>query len=306
MCCENPIELDCVSSCGDIIIPLAITADYTIKTSFLGSVFNVDFALNASSYAVIDKTNLNEDYVYTFGVYNASNVLSGCYQIKIHPSAVCCEAGIISSTHVVADYACFNSDDFLTQFVGNGNQYGYECTFAKFNGKIYDNIPVQWFALTDINRVPVQVAPRDTISAHNTDNPATNFLSYDRNWIDFLQSLPIAEKLIFRTSPFTDGVIVDTVVNSGTFINQQRDANYPYNNIGGSSPVDNFGATYGEGFQIECAKGDQFILTIKCWYRVGTDNDSAVLGHTVTYRDESYTVDGAILYPANKREFQHV
>lgn len=306
MCCENPIELDCVSSCGDIIIPLAITADYTIKTSFLGSVFNVDFALNSSSYAVIDKTNLNEDYVYTFGVYNASNVLSGCYQIKIHPSAVCCEDGIISSTHVVADYACFNSDHYLAQFIIDGYQYGYECTFAKFNGKIYDNIPVQWFALTDINRVPVQVAPRDTISAHDTDNPGTQFLSYDRHWIDFLESLPIAEKLIFRTSPFTEGVVKDITYNGTLYAQQRRDANYPKDIFGELSIPIGANGTYGEGFQIECAKGDQFILTIKCWYRVGTDNDSAVLGHTVTYRDDSYTVDGAILYPANKREFQHV
>lgn len=307
MCCDNPIELDCVSSCGNIILPIAATIDHTVKTSFNGSVFNVDFALNQSNYPVLSKENLNEDYTYTFGVYDASGDNVGCYKLSIHPSAVCCGDELVSTTNVVADYACFNSDDYLTNMTGSGRQYGYECILAKYNGESVDTGSIQWFDSPDIQHVPIQTSPRDTIPFHDTDTGSV-YLSYDKNWIDFLNSLPIADNLTFRTSPFTDGVISTKTVNGTPYTQQRADIYYPTENFGQNShdPIAPSAHTYGEGFQIESVKGSNFILHIKCWYRVGTNDATAVIGHSIIYRDDSYTVDGATIYPANKREIQSV
>lgn len=308
MCCDNPTDLGCFSSCGNIILPIASTVDYTVKTSFNGSVFEVDFALNQSNYLVLDKTNLNEGYTYTFGVYNASGTIVGCYKLKIHPTAICCGDELVSTTNVLADYACFNSDDFLGTFVGSGNQYGYECIAAKYNGEQVDTGSIQWFNNVATQQVPIQVSPRDTIPFHNTDDPGGDHLSYDANWIDFLKSLPIANKLTFRTSPYTEGVSITKNINGGNYTQQRADINYPYQIFGNTShnPLDANANTYGEGFQIESVKGSNWAFTIKCWYRVGSDDNTAVIGHTVIYRDDSYTVDGATIYPANKREIQSV
>lgn len=295
MCCDNPIELDCVSSCGNIIIPVAITIDHTIKTSFNGSVFNVDFALNSDNYPVVNKSNLNEDYVYVFGIYDVADTLTGCYKLQIHPTAICCENEMISTTNVVADYATFNSDAFLDLYVGIGNQYGYECIAAEYNGtKLNISSSVMWFDEVNLEETPVQIAPRDTITAH--DNVG-GVLQYSSSWLTFLDSLQITEYLIFRPSPFKD-FSVNTYKGEKTF---------PWNEI--QTPVGLNGSTwsvYGEGFQIELSKGATFKFTVKFWYRVGTNDATAVAGHTIVFKDDYYSIDGGIVYPANKREIQSV
>ena len=295
MCCDNPTDLGCFSSCGNIILPIASTVDYTVKTSFNGSVFEVDFALNQSNYLVLDKTNLNEDYSYTFGVYNASGTIAACYKLKIHPTAICCGDELISTTNVVADYATFNSDDFLTLFIGAGNQYGYECISSEYNGAALDiSTSVMWFDSVDIGNIPVQTAPRDTIAAH--DNVG-GILQYSGSWLTFLTSLQIADYLTFRPSPYRD---FSTTTNKG-------EKNFPLNEMQATVSVNGTDwGVYGEGFQIEYPKGATFKLTVKFWYRVGTNDATALAGHTIVFKDDYYSIDGGIVYPANKREIQSV
>jgi hypothetical protein len=307
MCCDNPIDLGCKNKCEGIIIPLACTLDYTIKASFNGVNLPIEFSLGASNYPHLDMSDLNEDYTFQIGVFNQLGINVGCYKVKLSGSGSCCEVALSDGFKVLSDYANFNSDDFLANHVGSGYQYGYECEWSKYNDlQLGSSGGITWFDSTDIQRVPIQVAPRDTISAHNTDNPLTLFLSYDKNWIDFLNTLKIATKVDFRTSPFTDGVTVDVVVNGITELNQHRDANYPSVNLGNANPVDTYGSTYGEGFQIEYNKGNTFAFKINFYYRNGVDVDSQILGHSIIYRDSSYEVDGAILYPHNTRTIQIV
>ena len=295
MCCDNPIELDCVSSCGNIILPIAITIDHTVKTSFNGSVFNVDFALNQSNYPVLSKENLNEDYTYTFGVYDASGDNVGCYKLSIHPTAICCGDELVSTTNVVADYATFNSDAFLELYIGSGNQYGYECISAEYNGtKLNISNSVMWFDEINLEETPVQIAPRDTIVAH--DNVG-GILQYSGSWLTFLESLQIADYLTFRSSPFKD---FSLNTNKG-------EKNFPLTEmqIAVSLNGTDWGI-YGEGFQIEYSKGATFKFTVKFWYRVGTNDATAISGHTIVFKDDYYSIDGGIVYPANKREIQSV
>lgn len=105
------------------------------------------------------------------------------------------------STMVVADYPTFNSSEFINTLNGP-DEYSYRCIYAEYNGNLLGNGSLTTYtgATKDIRLVPVQIAPNITIPAHDT-----LALSYDHNWIAFLQSLPIADYLDFDTSPFKDG-----------------------------------------------------------------------------------------------------
>jgi hypothetical protein len=306
MCCDNPTKLGCVSICGTLILGISVTESYTIKSEFNGAAFNVGFTINEDGHAVIDKSDLNDDYTYTFAVYDELSILQGCYSATITPQMECCDE--IEGVKTISDYACFNSDAWLTEFVAEGYEYGYKCIAAKYNGdnvgtgETLGNEGLVWYSSPNILKVPVQESPRDTIAAH-TDAGVTG-LSYDKNFIDFLNSLPIADFLTFRTSPFTNDVRVDQVFGGPTYENQYRDVNYPLTEI--SQPINiavvQDGATYGEGFQIEFKKCATWSFIIECWYRDSADQDNtAEIGHTVVYRDNNYVIDGATIYPANTR-----
>jgi hypothetical protein len=90
MCCDSPITLPCITKCDSLVIPMAITDQHTIKTSFNGAMFNIAFLLNASDYAVCNMENMNEDYTYIIGVYDSTGSTVGCYKIEIKPNALCC------------------------------------------------------------------------------------------------------------------------------------------------------------------------------------------------------------------------
>lgn len=290
MCCDDPIELECKSSCQDVILPYAATENHTVKTEFNGALVPLTFVLNASNYPVIDRSLLNENYTHIIGVYNASGTNVACYKITIHPSAICCEGENIQGERFLADYANINSEPFLLHYIGEGYTYGYRCTDASYCGQYVANGDEMIFTEVDDQRIPVQTAPRDTIPDHDT-NSGSFHLTYDANWITFLESLPIAEHLTFRVSPFT---------GRHTLGYNHPDHAYPavIADAGTVDPITEEKVTYGEGFQIEWKKGAKFSFTIEFLYKRGEYTE---VGHTMTFRDDAYYINGAKVYPANLR-----
>jgi hypothetical protein len=195
--------------------------------------------------------------------------------------------GNTSKVYVVADYATFNSRLFLYGLTQSSLKYGYRCTAATLNGNTLTAGQTMIFSAVDSKTIPIQTPPRDTIPAHSIDTDAAN-LTYDHNWVLFLKRLPIASNLYFRASPFEfrgDG---------------QGDTGYPSDRIGStaldpiySEPV------YGEGFQIEREVNDTFSFTIEYLYYNDLEMES--IGHTITFRNDGYTVDGAEVDVANER-----
>lgn len=301
-CCNNPIELNCITKCDLLVLPIAVTSLYTIKAEFNGVQLTLDFAINNSNYAVVDKSKLNEDYYYTIGVFNASDVNVGCYKVKIMPSTECCDepSTDISTTRIIADYVTLNSDTFLTTWVGQDKVYGYKCTAARYNGVALGLGDVMMFTSTELMHVPVQIAPRDTIPEHDTNN-GSFWLTYDKNWIDFLQSLPIADYLTFSTSPFS----------GSTTVGNTPDRNFPDTEVTiYPTPSDEVNI-YGEGFQIERNYPSTFSFTVEFIYAgpmslqtVEDPYGPEVTGHTMIFRDDAYFIDGGKLYPANVKVIQ--
>lgn len=198
----------------------------------------------------------------------------------------CCE----SDLNIVADYVTFNSDGFLVGMDPN-DEYRYQCTYAEFNGIALpigsrmdfrgDDIQIDW--------VPIQTPPFDTIPAHNVDNG----LAYDKNWLTFLNSLPIAGFIQFDTSPFHD--------NGGTI--GYPDLGFPNDEIG--SVISLFGddvSVYGEGFQIRRKQKDTFRFDIEYSYY---DHSTQVVtvGHLISFTHEGMTIDGAFVPKANAKTY---
>lgn len=293
MCCDNPTDLGCISQCDLLILPIAVTDLYTVKTTFNGAVLDLDFAINdANDYAVVSQTDLNENYSYTIGVYNASGTNVGCYKVRIEPSGACCEPSTdVSQTRILADYATLNSDTFLSNYTVQNKKYGYRCIAAKFNGVSLATGEAMTFenSQLDIAKVPVQVAPRDTIPEHDTDNSNLN-LQYDRNWITFLNSLPIADYLTFRVSPFSGSSQINPL---------GKDRDFPDAIMGAQQAPGNDLNLYGEGFQIERNYPSTFSFTIQ--YLYFDDFVTEQIGHTIVFTESGYWIDGAKVFPANMR-----
>jgi len=293
MCCDNPTDLGCISQCDLLILPIAATDLYTVKTTFNGSVLPLDFALNSDDYPVVSQTDLNENYSYVIGVYNASGTNVGCYKVRIEPSGTCCEPSTeVSQTRILADYATLNSDTFISNYVILGKKYGYRCTAAMYNGVSLGTGDAMSFGSEDLDiaKVPVQVFPRDTIPEHDTDN-ANQHIQYDRNWITFLQTLPIADYLTFSVSPFSGSSQINP-------LGQDRDFPDAIMSVKQSVPSTDMNL-YGEGFQIERNYPSTFSFTIQ--YLYFDDLVTEAIGHTIRFTESAYWVDGAKVYPANMR-----
>jgi hypothetical protein len=293
MCCDNPIELECISSCDDLVLPYTVTESFTVKTTFNGAQFNVPFVANSNSKPVLDKSDLNEDYTYIFGIYNSAGTNVACYKIRINPVAICCDEDT-ALEKVIMDVVNLNSDTFLTYWAGAGNHYKYQCVACTYNGKQLDLGIAKKCTSTDLAYVAVQVAPRDTIPEHTTDNYPTDFLTYDKRFIDFLNTLEIADYLTFSPSPFGGSN------GSGPL----ADRGYPSSEVeAATDPLAN-NTLYGEGFQIEYPKDAEFSFTIEFSYSPGTTE--YIVGHTVVYKHDSYYIDGAKVFPANMRIIPNV
>lgn len=149
-----------------------------------------------------------------------------------------------------------------------------------------------------IQPTPVQVDPRNTIPAHNN---VGGILQHDKNWIDFLNSLPISDHLIFRTSPFRDYSLTN---HKGEQYFPKSNVAQPYS-LNGNNLV-----SYGEGFQIEWAKSIEWEFKINFLYVIGgsaigdpknIDPDRIRIGHTVVFNNLFMLIDGAKLYNYNLR-----
>lgn len=292
MCCDNPTDLGCISQCDLLILPIAATELYTVKTTFNGSVLPLDFALNSDDYPVVSQTDLNENYSYVIGVYNASGTNVGCYKVRIEPSSTCCEPSTdVSQTRILADYATLNSDTFLTNYTALDKKYGYRCTAAMYNGVSLGTGDSVRYGSSDlaIAKVPVQVSPRDTIPEHDTNNVNLH-IQYDSNWITFLQSLPIADYLTFSTSPFSGSSQINPL---------GKDRDFPDAIMGALKAPLYDPSIYGEGFQIERNYPSTFSFTIQYLYY--DDLVTETIGHTIRFTESGYWIDGAKVYPANMR-----
>jgi len=295
MCCDNPTDLGCVSQCDLLVLPVAVTELFTIKTTFNNAVMELDFAINDDDYAVVSQTDLNENYSYVIGVYNAAGTNVGCYKVRIEPGGDCCTPSTdVSTTRILADYATLNSDTFLSDYTALDRSYGYRCTAAKYNGVSLSTGTAMTFDSSNIGiaTVPVQVAPRDTIPGHDTSN-GSFFLQHDANWITFLQSLPIADYLTFRTSPFSGSSNPNPLGQDEWFPEAIMRLKGP--------PVTDL-RLYGEGFQIERNYPSTFSFTID--YLYFEDNVTETIGHTIVFTDQGYWIDGAKVWPANMRIIQ--
>lgn len=195
----------------------------------------------------------------------------------------------INNQVTIADYVTFNSDTFLLDLIDDGKAYRYTCDNSfMFNGQnITTSETVKTYTQTDIRFVPVQEGERITIPKHIELG-----LHYDHNWIDFLQSLPIAQYITFRPSPFCDY----------DFGSGKLDPGYPVEVINSAvTSVHNETVyIYGEGFQIEWPRGATFSFTVRYYYR--TPSNQWRLDHTIIFTEAGMTIDGAAVAYANKKD----
>lgn len=286
MCCDNPIELTCQSSCDEIVLPVVVLSTAKIYTTFNGVKLPIEFSINSSNYAVIDRRSLNEDYNYTFGVYNAANTQIGCYKLDIKPSATCCTS-TFEGDKIIQDVCALNSNVFLDILITEGGTYGYEMTGITFDGVALPDSERQSYISMDVIDIPVQAAPFDTIAEHDEDNKPTKWLTYDNNLISFLSSTPIAAYMDFKVTPFGA---------------QKDDRGYPLS-IVETLTIDitdiQTEIVYGQGFQQVFPENSRFTFTLKHYY-------NGLLWHQLTYTERGYTVDGGFVYPQNRRLTRYV
>lgn len=289
MCCDNPTKLECISTCDRLVLPYVVTDAHVIKTSFLGAAVLCTFSITEDGYALIDKSELNENYSYTFGIYLAG-VNVACYQIKIMPSVVCCDSSS-NAELIIMDVVTLNSDTFLTEFCGHGNRYAYQCVAAQYNGINLEVGEKEIFAIMNGQTVPVQVAPRDTIPEYTTAE-----YIYDENIINFLNGLPIGDYITFRPSPLSGHNSYGAEIISDQGFPAAVINSLDYDEIQGHN-------CYGEGLQMEFPKGATFYFKINVIYM---DLFEEIVGHTLEYTEKHYKIDGAKVYPANMRIIPNV
>jgi len=199
-----------------------------------------------------------------------------------------------NSIRNIANYATFNSTIWLNLWcTENGGSYAYECTEAIYNGV---NIPTgdrMTFTATDFKKVIPQLTPRNTITAYAETDPDMQF-KHDNNWLTFLRSIPISNYLLFWQSPFTD------TKDTGFPLTELHDN--PFNSqIGFLIGLGYETYAYGDGFDIEWTEGDTWSFTIKYLY---IDSDTSIIeGHTITFTETGYTIDGASVSNANLLRF---
>ena len=189
-------------------------------------------------------------------------------------------------TKKIASYATFNSDDFLDTFTKAGYSYGYRVASCGFNGEDLGSGFDQMYSTLHREPIPTQVPPRDTVPAYfNGDE----FFNYDRNFFDWLNTLPISNFLTFWPSPMTK------------MSNGHIDTGYPMQMAEGSiSDPFSISTLYGEGMDIEADELANFSLEIDYLYSDGT---SIVTGHTIEFTETGMYIDGAFVPNANFKLF---
>ena len=104
-CCENPIDLGCVSSCDDVVtnITASCAQQYLVTFEFNGATFSRRVSHNDDAgYFTIPAGTFNENYNTTFQVYDQAGEFVACYKVKTTPSASFdygdSESGALTST----------------------------------------------------------------------------------------------------------------------------------------------------------------------------------------------------------------
>jgi len=115
MCCDDIIDLGCVSSCSDIVTNVATVCDftYTITYEFNGALITYTRTYNGNNdFVKIPASLFNEDSSTTFKMYDNNGELLSCYKVRISPGAAVNQGGItdyITSQTVIEDNGCSNN-----------------------------------------------------------------------------------------------------------------------------------------------------------------------------------------------------
>lgn len=111
-CCDNPIDLGCLSSCTPIVTNATATCagSYSIVYHFNGAAVNIPFYQDAPGYVTIPAGYLNESYNGQFRLFDASGELIACYSFTMSPSitlsAMPTTGEILTTTMDVVSTAC--------------------------------------------------------------------------------------------------------------------------------------------------------------------------------------------------------
>lgn len=111
-CCDNPIDLGCLSSCDPIVTNATATCagGYSIVYYFNGAAVSIPFYQSAPGYITIPAGYLNESYNGQFRLYDASGELIGCYTFTMSASstvsAMPTDSEILTTTMEVVSTAC--------------------------------------------------------------------------------------------------------------------------------------------------------------------------------------------------------
>ena len=95
MCCDNPIDLGCFSSCDGIVTNIATTCTqhYTVSYNFNGAVINYSFTDKGNGFVTIPSGVFNDSSSTTFAVYDNSGEQIGCFKAKISAGVIAIQNG---------------------------------------------------------------------------------------------------------------------------------------------------------------------------------------------------------------------
>jgi hypothetical protein len=95
MCCDNPIDLGCFTSCDGIVTNIASTCTqhYTVSYNFNGAVINYSFTDKGNGFVTIPSGFFNDSSSTTFAVYDNAGEQIGCFKAKISVGILKIESG---------------------------------------------------------------------------------------------------------------------------------------------------------------------------------------------------------------------
>ena len=247
------------------------------------SILNSIRPVKSTQYVVERVSMMNKDRLSGVLLSFEMDIVSGCLV-----------QDYFNYTATIADFVTLNSDAFLSwlcdpAFNPLGSIYGYELKNLVVNSVAFSNIPMSTHNAPDVRPIPQQVDPRITIP--NYINDGGSYLSYDHNWIAYLQQ--IKNILKFGPSPF--GHISDAVTDVGYPVDLIKSKTIQVNEEGN-------GKVYGEGFQIEFPIGTRFSFSVDYWYQANGGAWSKQ--HTCDFTESIIRIDGASVAVANTRNIQ--
>jgi hypothetical protein len=174
----------------------------------------------------------------------------------------------------VADFATFNSYNYLESLYFQDTQYRYTCTSFTIDSLAVSTSFAMQFTRPNQKDIDIQVAPFITIPSYDQIG-----FYRDDNWKVFVVALMAAIRL--------------PMIVNGSPLDDKKDTNYPSEQI-------NVNHVYGEGFQLAWSKPTTWSFTIDYAYI----NYLGVVQtlHTIEFSNDGMTIDGATVACANKTE----